>query len=174
MRTVIAATLASLLTGCADAHAVSMHSVCQKFPCVYDQHNSIVGVTQSLNTLLRRMGGNWYQMNYSTSLGLDTNLLLSYSALNCAGQPYMSAGGTIGPADLIHPNAIRTTSPVAASYDGINQAIWAPVGDPIILDVKSFLYEGQCTNGIWGVNPIPAAPASKLEAATFHTPLTIR
>lgn len=144
--------------------------------CVYDANGKIVGVetsNQSINVVQRFLGSAWYQLNFSTNLGFDTNALLQYTQAGCAGQPYMTTGYLIGPADLIHPNEIRLVSPPGAGFDG-RATIWGPVGQSSVINFTSFSYEDQCYAGAWGANPTPAAPAVKLEVRALPTPRTIR
>jgi hypothetical protein len=156
------------------AHAQGMQTKCQTALCVWDAQDMPVGLISgggSISTVNRFMNGQWYQLNYSTNLGLTVNNFLLYEGLNCAGQPYVTTGSRIGPADRIHPNEIVLTSPPPASFDG--SAIWGPVGASDNLDYKSFLFEGVCTNGIWGPADPVAAPAAKLDVRVLQPPFTI-
>lgn len=175
LNTLLLASAISVWGATAHAQPDPMATKCQFSLCVYDDRGEIVGVENSIgqgNVVQRYMSGNWYQLNYSTSLGFDVNAILLYEQLGCLGQPYFNTGYEIGPADHIHPNAMRLTSPAPAAFDGYG-VIWGPIGPSGLVDVKSFRYEDICSSGSWGGTPQVAAPAFKLDTRSLPAPWKI-
>jgi hypothetical protein len=143
--------------------------------CVYDANNAVIGVENSAGgggVMQRYMNGQWYQLNYSTSVGFDVDAILLFEKDGCSGQPYFYTGYTIGPADGLHPGAMRLISPLPAGSDGF--AVWGPAGPSTVIDVKSSSYEQKCYADSWYATPAAAAPAVKLETHVFPLPWKIR
>ena len=100
------------------------------FPCVYDSHNQIVGLSLFPGELQRRIGGEWYQLLYH-NIGFPLpDYSFFFTSDNCTGTAYLETGsgqksGTTLVEQLPFYGAVT------------NNEIWGPVGAPIQIQIGS-------------------------------------
>jgi hypothetical protein len=148
----------------ADPH--NMWTLCTLLPCVYDSHNTLVGIPWPYKLLARQISGVWYQLKIM-DYGLIESGLFYFGSLNCTGQPYNADQGNI---------------PRLAQFDG--QSIWAPVGNLVSFTWASYSYPALPANGgtcyPYGLcadgQPCPGTggPAVKIESRAFYPPFRMQ
>jgi hypothetical protein len=151
----------TLFTGA--ARAADMRSVCNNFPCIYDAHNTIVGISYPYGKLERLIHGTWYSLDFSQA-GLTHYLVTYYAANGCAGQPMAVQNDNI---------------PRLGMYDG--QSVWTAVGTPTSFSWSSYQYivptgglSPTCVNACSPPCTTALAIAKKIERPVFYPPLHVK
>lgn len=155
-RYMIPAIALSLLASAAPAAPPTM-TKCPSFLCVYDDHNTVIGVPALPYEAFRKIGQYWYGV-YLNDKGPIVDYVFLYTSADCSGQKYMEAGYILN----------------TAFYDGTS--FWAPVGDSALMTYNSYEYgytaAPYCQKNAPGTEII--APAKKVETVTFYPPLTVK
>jgi hypothetical protein len=117
-----AAFIATL--GAANAQPQNLMFACEMGPCIYDSHDTIIGIANSYETLMRPIGGKWYLMFADTN-GLQNNTMFFYENATCTGQPYVSYKGELPP---------------IAWFDGVT--LWGPEANHAVVNISSWSIGG--------------------------------
>jgi hypothetical protein len=117
-----AAFIATL--GAANAQPQNLMFACEMGPCIYDSKNTIIGIANSYETLMRPIDGKWYLMFADTN-GLQNNTMFFYANSTCTGQPYVDYQGELPP---------------IAWFDGTT--IWGPEANHAVVSISSWSLQG--------------------------------
>jgi hypothetical protein len=119
-----AAFIATL--GTAEAQPQNLMIACQIVPCVYDSNNTIIGIINSPELLMRQLGGKWYVL-FADADGLVNNTMFFYANSTCAGQPYVPRIGELPPVAWFDGSSIWTAD---AAHTVVTLSSWSIQGPP--------------------------------------------